>query len=92
MYIDPRIRENRLPAPPGAFIHNRRMTKALLTLRRKTQSETPVVQMWIPAFAGMTAMAFGATPCRVVNPAFAGMTVVALTAATSMASFLRSRE
>ena len=40
--------------PGPSFIHLRRMTKALFTLRRKAQSETPVVQMWIPAFAGMT--------------------------------------
>ena len=42
---------------------------------------------WIPAFAGMTAMAFGATPCRVVTPAFAGMT-----AQTQLMSFPRRRE
>ena len=49
---------------PGPFIHLRRMTKALFTLRRKVlQRGAGCRKSWIPAFAGMTSLP-QPRPCR----------------------------
>ena len=54
----PRFTPSRGSFFSGRFIHLRRMTKALFTLQRKVQGERAVARKtWIPAFAGMTALA-----------------------------------
>ena len=60
--------------PAGPFIHLRRMTKALFTLRRKVQSETPVAQIVDSRLRGNDRQRHRSLTCPVLRPTRAAHT------------------